>query len=67
MKKIYISICALVISFSANAQVASKAINDLANSKNLMQTDFMQSNPLINSNNSIVAPIPMANIVWQTY
>ena len=66
MKKIYISICALVISFSANAQVASKAINDLANSKNLMQTDFMQSNPLINSNNSIFAPIPMANIVWQS-
>jgi hypothetical protein len=64
MKKIYISICALVISFSAIAQVASKAIQNIAHSENLSQIEFIQSNEVINSSNSILTP--MANIIWES-
>ena len=55
MKKIYISICALAISFSVFAQVASQTIDY---SKNFNQVEYINE---ASKSNSLT---PITNIVW---
>ena len=64
MKKIYISICALLISVSLIAQVASQTINTLDYSKSFNKGEFTDFNEIINSNSSSVSS--MLNIIWES-
>jgi len=64
MKKIYISICALAISFSAIAQVASQTIHAIDYSKNFNQAEIIDVNEVINSNNT--SSSAMQSIVWES-
>ena len=65
MKKIYITICALAISFGTIAQVTSKAINTLDCSKNFSALEFIDSDEVINSNSSSSASA-LGNIIWES-
>jgi hypothetical protein len=64
MKKIYISVCALAISLSSVAQVASQAIDAIGYSKNFHQAEFIDINEVITPNNSS-SSIPV-NIIWES-
>ena len=64
MKKIYILICALAISFSAIAQVASQTIHTIDYSKNFNQAEIIDVNEVINSNNT--SSSAMQSIVWES-
>jgi hypothetical protein len=61
MKKIYITIFALAISFGAMAQ---KNIKSLDYSKNFSQLDCLANNEVINSNSSSVSSA--TNIIWES-
>ena len=64
MKKIYITICALAISFSAIAQVASQTIHAIDYSKNFNQAEIIDVYEVINSNNT--SSSAMQSIVWES-
>ena len=64
MKKIYISICALVISFSSFAQITSQTIHAIDYFKNFSQAEFIDINEVVPSNNNSSSSIP--NIVWES-
>ena len=62
MKKIYISIFALVISVGCIAQVVSENINSIDFSQNFNQFQVMSPEDAVNSNNSI----SLTNIIWES-
>jgi len=64
MKKIYISICALVISASTIAQVSSLKIHPLEYSKDLNQDDIVVSNQVTSLNNA--SSNTMQNVIWES-
>ena len=64
MKKIYISISALLISFSSFAQVTSQTIQAIDYFKNFNQAEFIDINEVVPSNNNSLSSIP--NIVWES-
>ena len=64
MKKIYISFCALAISVSAIAQVASQNITPLEYSKDLPQEDIVANNQVVLANNA--NSNAMQNVIWES-
>jgi hypothetical protein len=64
MKKIYISICALAISVSAIAQVASQNITPIKYSKDLPQEHIVANNQVISANNA--NSNAMQNVIWES-
>ena len=64
MKKIYISICALAVSVSAIAQVASQNITPLEYSKDPPQEDINANNQVIPANNA--NSNAMQNVIWES-
>ncbi|MBC8510521.1 MAG: T9SS type A sorting domain-containing protein [Cryomorphaceae bacterium] len=63
MKKLYISICVIAVSCSANAQTSSNVMNSMSSAKEfneLVVSDSQIFNPIINNSSSSM------NIIWES-